>query len=458
MVPRPPNATAGPPLRPFLRGGALLGLVLLCLSAALADTPNEDLEKNRQLLEKWRSDPAHINRLRQDLRAFLALPPEKQQRLRRLDRELHAEESIVQVRLWRVLERYAAWLDRLPAEDRQRVENASTAAERLQVVRDIRLKQWQDRLPLAVQEQIRNTPEDQRPALLAKLQEQDRRRRRDWEIAMQHWEDLQRPVGPARLSEFSVEVRRYVKEVLEPVLTEDEKNRLKQVDGLWPFFPRTLVDYAERRPMLSPGYPTPRRFEELPEEWRQALGKLKKFPPPNVQRQEGKWPDYAIAVTKLARARNKNLRPLGPVRVADLPPPARQFVNRNLLPKLSPEQDAVLKEKQGLWPEFPQELLRLARQHGLVIPGMMLPLSRDLWERYRPRVRAGDDAPAVPDNVLLEFAKSLSSDDKKRLGISVLDPSSKERLQEEWIRRNQNEWQQLRARDQQKRNRSFVSP
>src|SRR6059058_5679045 len=68
---------------------------------AASDSAVEELEQNRHLLAKWRQDPAHYARLCYHLSQFLALPPEQQERLRRLDRELHEEDSITSAQLWR---------------------------------------------------------------------------------------------------------------------------------------------------------------------------------------------------------------------------------------------------------------------------------------------------------------------------------------------------------------------
>src|ERR1700738_1481938 len=84
------------------------GLVLLAAFAptpALADGAPDEFEHNRQLLAKLRSDPEHYARLKQELRAFLELPPEEQTRLRRLDHDLHQETSASHAKLFRVLER-----------------------------------------------------------------------------------------------------------------------------------------------------------------------------------------------------------------------------------------------------------------------------------------------------------------------------------------------------------------
>src|SRR5436190_8918414 len=101
-------------------------LLLLPLAAALGEpaaAPDEP-ERNTRRLEKWRADPAHYERLKRDLLAFKALPPEKQERLRQLDRELREHEHEREV-----LQRFAAWFDRLGEDDRRRVEAAGTRDE-----------------------------------------------------------------------------------------------------------------------------------------------------------------------------------------------------------------------------------------------------------------------------------------------------------------------------------------
>src|SRR5205085_922617 len=74
------------PMRPV---GRLLLLTILLAGAApavsLPEPTPEELEANRRLLERYRADPEHFTRLKRDLKAFAALPPERQARLRQLD-------------------------------------------------------------------------------------------------------------------------------------------------------------------------------------------------------------------------------------------------------------------------------------------------------------------------------------------------------------------------------------
>ncbi|MBI1915040.1 MAG: hypothetical protein HYS12_09935, partial [Planctomycetes bacterium] len=86
--------------------------------------PDDALASNARRLEEWRKDPEHSARLQRDLNAFRAMSPERRALLRKLDQDLHQEDSATQTRLWDVLERYHSWVERLPEADRRRVESA----------------------------------------------------------------------------------------------------------------------------------------------------------------------------------------------------------------------------------------------------------------------------------------------------------------------------------------------
>src|SRR5262249_11330599 len=153
----------------------------------------------------------------------------------------------------------------------------------------------------------------------------------------------------------------------------------------------TLVDLADRNPVLSPpSWPRPTRFSDLPEEVQKRFAKIQKWPPV-VRQAEGKWPDYAIELTKMARRRGITLpRPLGPGPPADFPPQTKRFLENKLFPALTVEETVKLKGVEGQWPEYPRMLVMLARDHNLVIPGMMLPGPRELWDRFRTTGKADD--------------------------------------------------------------------
>src|SRR5438309_10347795 len=104
-------------------------LLVAALGAAPPGEPAPDVSRedalasNARRLEEWRKDPEHAARLQRDLSAFWAMSPERRALLRKLDQDLHQEDSATQTHLWDVLERYHSWVGRLPEEDRRRVES-----------------------------------------------------------------------------------------------------------------------------------------------------------------------------------------------------------------------------------------------------------------------------------------------------------------------------------------------
>ena len=135
----------------FPRLLALISVVLVAAATPLVAIPevldNEDLAANRQAVERARLDPPRWARLNADFQSFMKLPLAEQQRFRRIDADLRNEVSPVQARLLRSLDRYNRWLERLPAEDRRRVEEATTKVARLKEIRKIREQQWVERAP-----------------------------------------------------------------------------------------------------------------------------------------------------------------------------------------------------------------------------------------------------------------------------------------------------------------------
>src|SRR5437762_1217403 len=108
------------------------------LTAAAADGPlNPD-------------DPAY---LRRQSAWFRAQDPARQQQLRRLHAEFTSLLPDEQARLTKVMQAYNAWLAKLPADDRQRVLAAPTAADRLEEVKRLRERDWIDTLPKAYREE-----------------------------------------------------------------------------------------------------------------------------------------------------------------------------------------------------------------------------------------------------------------------------------------------------------------
>ena len=156
----------------------LLGAAVPVL--AVSDAAPDDAEHNRRLLDRYRADPDHYARLLRDLRAFQALPPDRQERMRQFDRELHDQAPETQNRLWEVLERYTDWVNRLPQGDQKRIEQVADRNERLAIVKQLRTNDWMERLPKKDRDDLLALPLEQRPARLADLRQKDRQRRQEW--------------------------------------------------------------------------------------------------------------------------------------------------------------------------------------------------------------------------------------------------------------------------------------
>ena len=165
-------------------------------SRALKDDPEQS---RRALEEKARQDPEWYQRTLRDLDAFQSLPADQQERMREIDRQLSAQDSRTRQKLMRALERYSAWLDRLPPADRKYIENAPNSKERLMRIREVRDKQWVQTLPKAVREEIMRAKGKERQELIQKYRQEEKKRRQEWEAG------LKRGNGPPRAGKLSDE-------------------------------------------------------------------------------------------------------------------------------------------------------------------------------------------------------------------------------------------------------------
>jgi hypothetical protein len=369
---------------------------------AVAETSDEDLRTNRILLARWRSDPEHYARLKHDYKAFLELPPETRDRLRELDRDLRDEDTNTQARLKRVLQRYMAWLDRLPEEDRARVDAATDGNDRLRVVKDLREREWIAHLPRAEQERIHNTPADQRPKLIADLRLEETNRHREWQLALVHGDDAEsRTNKPAWLNEFPAETRLYVSKTLLPMVRFEEKKRVREALGKWPDYARTVYELSQEHKTVKippgnwqgPSNPNDIKQDDVPAEIRNLLFMDFKKPKERdidkadlkyirrLRESNGKWPDFALAVNEVAKDKKATLKkPLGPCKLEDLDKAVSQFYVDIMSKKLSKDEIDKLEKARGVWPDYPMMFMELAQKHGLKVPGTYLGGSDDLWK------------------------------------------------------------------------------
>jgi hypothetical protein len=435
---------------------ALLAVVVHALAEQpTPEDPEVVQEHNRRLLEKWRKDPDHYARLRRDEKAFHELPEDRQDRLRNLDQKLHEEDAATQARLWAVLERYIAWLDKLPEDNRKWIESAPTTQERLTRVKYLRDQQWVERLPQKIQEELKTLPEEKRAERIAQLRQQEREKRLDWFWAS-HPRDLAslKRARPTRLTEFPPEVRYYWSAALGRALPDSERKRLMEAEGNWPLYAQTLAKIIEETP--TPEVPGifeariwPKQFKDLPDDWKKALNPFRPVQKENagvakgkkddgarkkmeewrsLNAKAGKWPEYAIAATHFARSKQLKIdSQLGPSKLEHFPPFVQNLIKAELLPKLTPAEKADLSGREGKWPEYPEALRELAKRHHVTIPGFARPEPKEFFEAMKTAL------PDVPDRVLRNFALTeLTTEERTNMNLSPDDELSRERLLEKY--------------------------
>ncbi len=74
--------------------------------------------------------------------------------------------------------------------------------------------------------------------------------------------ELPVPLGPTRADEFEPSIRDYIRNVLEPALEPNEKERLQRAEGRWPAYPRTVLSLGRQHRLPVPGMvlPGPREY------------------------------------------------------------------------------------------------------------------------------------------------------------------------------------------------------
>jgi hypothetical protein len=338
--------------------------------------------------------------------AFRALPPDRQLQLRALDAELHDPGTRNRDRLWRVLEAYASWLDRLPEAERRAVLAAGSPRLRLERVRGIREQQWYDALP----EAIRKHPDPAKRAELVRQWKEDEARRRDaWAEARRQWDPaladkvswpFDDPARRPAVEEFvRAAFRTDAKAGEKPRcrLSDDEQLRLRYAreaaealgGRAWYFYGRTVYQLAHQHPTL-PEPAAGKPVTEVNDLWVAGRDhyRKKKFGD-RLGASVGRWPDFALEVHREAFTLTKLLQPpkdfqFGPARPGEFKPPVRQAV-ATLEKKTTPAEWAELHRLEGKWPDYPRELVRLAKVHDLEIPGVTLPGPPSRWEQvYNP--------------------------------------------------------------------------
>jgi hypothetical protein len=391
------------------------------------------------------------------------------------------------------MERYADWLERLPASERRLIVNAPGPVARLDAIRRIRERQWVGRQALAVRKSLKRSAmapalhastaglmgpilgpapflgvtasliKTSRGVMLAQLRQRERERHREWRAAFQSWDELTKrrpPLTLAMLKQSNPDVHTFVEEYLRPRLSNADLQRLNEAADQPSVFPRILVELADKHPSALPGSQGPTHFSELPKAVQQQLAplveRLSKLPPkaaPRLRqlkifldRSAGKWPQYGKAIAMVARMRKIRLAfELWPSQESDLSFDVQKLLRDQLYPELSKDEKKALEEKKT-WPEFPLKIEELAKKHKLRVPWLSLPGSRERWGLYRDKpapVRAS--LPDLPRHTLRQFAAlELTERDRARLGLAASDTESWERLKAEYFKRKPQELRKLK--------------
>ncbi len=342
-------------------------------------------------------------------KSFRTLHPARQAEIVKLDQELHAKEPKERDRLFRSLEVYAVWLERLADRDPERraaVLDAGTSNKRLRVILEVREQQWTDALPPPQRKMLDAIAiPTERAALRQQLKDEEASRRERRAFVRQHAEAFAANKSPWP---FDTETGRKEVEVFaQAVFRVDDPNpkrcrltieqlgeyrrthELAKRDGVWAWYGLTVYELANLHPYLPEPSDPKLMFDgnELPP----ALKKGASF---RLQRYVGKWPEYAIELQKeLLGGKSPFMPTLGPVRTIDFKEPVRTFVTKELLPKMTGDEKRDLQRHEGKWPDYPRKLLDYAVKYDLSVPGVTLPGSPKKWDAtygIRPGPRLGN--------------------------------------------------------------------
>jgi anti-sigma factor RsiW len=122
---------------------------------------------------------------------------------------------------------------------------------------------------------------------------------------------------------------------------------------------------------------------QLPEPYHARFNPKKGFGGRPRLASAGKWPEFPLEVLRAVPLFGKaasNPPPLGPARLGDFKPTVREFAAKELLPKMTRDEKRELERLEGKWPDYPQKFLSFANKHNLPVPGVTLPGPPKKWE------------------------------------------------------------------------------
>lgn len=333
---------------------------------------------------------------------FRALPAARQQAIRDLDRQLRGLDGPTRDQRYRVLEAYTIWLDKLPEPERKQVLAADTSRRRLDEVRKLRNQQWLDGLTAAQRGKLNGLPASGQADLIRQWREEEQTHREEWAFYRTYADDVvaNKVPWPFDNPARQRDVAEFVKTAFR--LDDDKHRRLEEGErlrynasltlateqgGWMPWYAHGRNVYAAMRKYERFLLPEPAHGESLTR-YDQLGPRVERFfekgrGRTTTQNLVGKWPDFALAVHNFASSEKGDKIPLpvvGPAKPSEFKEPLRHFVTRELLPALSAGDRKALEALEGKWPEYPYAVVRLAKQHDLSAPGLMLPGSPKRWD------------------------------------------------------------------------------
>ncbi|MFO0849029.1 MAG: hypothetical protein U0871_10825 [Gemmataceae bacterium] len=336
---------------------------------------------------------------------FRSYPPARQQQLRQLDQEFHELPEAERTSVGRVLEKYAVWLDRLPDQARRAILEVPTREGRIEAIAGRLAHDRREALPVAVRGRLDRHPSGEGLAAADEWQAADLARREEWHLARRQWEKVARPGSkpwPFDQPELARQVDEFVRAALkadvvfrpgipkqgdlspscrlsfQEVIDLKVKHLGATENGNWFVYGLQVYRLAERHPYLPPPVGRPPVTEPKQVD-------TKRTNLVENARNRGKWPDFAMSVADAFRKAKKPLpvpKGLGPARREEFPEPLRAFINQTLIPGLTADERAKLDGLEDRWPDYPQEVVRLAKKYDHPVPGVTLPGKPSEWARY----------------------------------------------------------------------------
>ncbi len=405
------------------------------------------LEHNRKRVEQLAAaEDEEYGLMKRRLGDFRKLPREKQDALRKLDRELNQDaDTSARAQRWRILARYAAWIRDLDEEDQRRLQTADRDTWK-RLVRELRDREWLSKQPRAVQDRIAEKAGKDQTDEIARLRQEERSFR-------QAWADRPRssgePASPLRPGHLPQEAQSFVHESLLPLLTPADKKEFDDAnrDGGGRYV-RTLLKLTEKyapgcvstpvpqtRGQLLQMYPDLKKHLTAKDEDRAEVKRLREA--------EGKWPEFGTAAIAFIRHHNPRapLPKWAHAKPGDFEPAVQTFLANQLVPTLSAAEKEQLNTAEGKWPEYAHTLTKLAQDHGMTVPTLSLPGTREFWDKLVVSL------PDEPDHILIDFASRQSGKDLATIQFSLADRFGRERLKEDYYRHNQERLQKRLLED-----------